>query len=63
MYCNVEQEILTIDELCETLLIGKNTAYHLLNSKEIAGFKIGTHWRIPRIAIKEYILKKSGLSI
>ena len=62
MYYNAEQEILTIEELCEFLLIGKNTAYQLLNSKEIVGFKIGTHWKIPKEAVLQFIKKQTGLS-
>ena len=51
-------EILTLDEMCEILNIGKNTAYRLLNSKEINGFKIGHVWKIPKELLKEYITQK-----
>ena len=50
-------EILTLDEMCEILNIGKNTAYRLLNSKEVKGFKIGHVWKIPKSFIQSYILK------
>ena len=51
-------EILTLDEMCEILNIGKNTAYRLLNSKEINGFKIGHVWKIPKHSMITYISKK-----
>jgi excisionase family DNA binding protein len=51
-------EILTLDEMCEILNIGKNTAYRLLNNKEVNGFKIGHVWKIPKTFLKEYITQK-----
>lgn len=53
------QELASIDELCESLNIGKNTAYTLLNSGELQGaFRIGRVWKIPRNAISNYIFNK-----
>lgn len=49
------EEILTIDDLCEILHIGKNAAYELLNDGSIRAFRIGRVWKIPRMAISEYI--------
>lgn len=54
-------EVLTTDEAMDYLLIGRNTMYELLRTKKIKGFKIGSSWRIPMKAIKEYIDKESGL--
>ncbi|MCC5910062.1 MAG: helix-turn-helix domain-containing protein [Clostridiaceae bacterium] len=51
-------EIITVDELMEILMIGKNTAYQLLNSGEINSFKIGRVHKIPKIAVEEYILNQ-----
>lgn len=50
--------LLEIDELCECLGIGKNTAYELLNNNEIDAFKIGSVWKIPKASIEEYINRK-----
>lgn len=59
MFENNAQELITIDELCSSLNIGKNTAYTLLNSGELHGaFRIGRIWKIPRDAISNYILSK-----
>lgn len=52
---NTNTNIMTVDELCETLLIGKNTAYKLLISGELKGFRIGRIWKIPRDSLNEYI--------
>lgn len=61
MFLDDPQDIITIDELCEWLAIGKNAAYKLLNSGEIKAFKIGRIWKIPREALTEYIKRKSHL--
>lgn len=54
-------EIITIEEMCEILHIGKNTAYRLLNTQEVQAFKIGRLWKIPRESLDNYI-RKSILS-
>ena len=54
---NNYNDILTVRELCEILLIGKNTAYKLLKSGEIKSVKIGHVYKIPKKYVKEYILK------
>lgn len=60
MFDNNTNELITVEELCELLMVGKNTAYHLLNSREIEAFRIGNHWKIPRISVQKYILEKTG---
>ena len=61
MYQEEFSDLITIDELCELLSIGRNYAYSLLNSKEIKAFRIGRVWKIPRGAVWEYVKRKSGL--
>lgn len=48
-------EIITIDEMCEILKIGKNTAYRLLSSQAVPAFRIGRYWKIPRYGLEQYI--------
>ena len=54
-------EIITIDELCEMLGCGYNTAYRLLGEKKISSFKIGKKWKIPREGVERFIFEQSGL--
>lgn len=59
MYTDTYSEILTMDEACESLAIGKSTIYQMLNNGEIEGaFRIGKSWKIPRKAITDYINKR-----
>lgn len=61
MFQEEYSDMVTIEELREMLLIGKNTAYALLNTGQIHAFKIGKTWKIPRDAVSEYVMRKSNL--
>ena len=47
-------EILKPAEVCEILLIGKNTLYQLLNTKQLIGYKSGKNRRITKLALAYY---------
>jgi excisionase family DNA binding protein len=51
-------DILTLEDVCEILSIGKNTAYTMLNTKELQGFKIGHVWKIPKSSLESYITER-----
>lgn len=61
MYDNEISDLISIEDLCDMLAIGKNTAYHLLNTNEIQAFRIGRSWKIPHQSVINYIKNKSGL--
>lgn len=51
-----DQKLISVSEFCGILLIGRNTAYKLLNSGYIHGaWKIGRIWKIPKRAVNDYI--------
>ena len=54
-------EVIGVDELCDILNVGANTAYKLLNNKSIAAFRIGRNWRIPKQSVTDYIIKQSHI--
>lgn len=56
---NQYDDLLTVDELCEILKIGKNEAYRLLKDRTIKGFRIGRIWKISRESIESYIRGES----
>ena len=47
--------LITVEEVCESLMIGKNAAYRLLAEGKIKGFRVGRIWKIPRISLNRYI--------
>ncbi len=50
-------DILTVNEACEALRIGYNAIYELLKSGKLNAYRNGRTWRIPKIALKNYILE------
>ena len=54
-------DLISLEELCEMMMIGRNKAYHLLNKGEIKAFKCGRIWKIPKEAVEQYIRLRSGL--
>ena len=54
-------DLITIDELCDLLMIGRTTAYNLLRSGELKAFKLGKVWKISKASVEEYIRQRSNL--
>lgn len=52
-------DILTVEDLCDFLRIGRNRAYELLKTRQIKGFRIGRVWKIPKFALEEYLMNHS----
>ena len=55
-------DILNINELSEALKIGSSQAYKLVKTGKIKAYKEGRDWKVTKIALIDYIKKKSGLS-
>lgn len=55
-------DILSVEEACEALRVGYNAMYELLNSGKVKAYKNGRVWRIPKEALKEYILSSAKLA-
>lgn len=53
---NDYSDIVTIDELCEMLRIGRNKAYELLRNGDIKAFRCGRLWIISKQAVKDFVL-------
>ena len=53
MFKETYNDMISIDDLCEMLSIGKNTAYHLLKTNQIKAFKIGRIWKNPRESVSK----------
>ena len=48
-------DLLTTEEACEALKIGKNALYALLADGSLKAYRNGRVWRIPKAAVEEYI--------
>ena len=49
--------VLNAEDIADTLAIGRNKAYTLINTGVIKALKIGQHYRIPREEFIDYIKK------
>ncbi len=56
---NIPIELLSIEDLCSTLNIGRNTAYTLLQNGEIPAFRVGRKWKITKESLEQYISEKN----
>ncbi len=52
---NQEETVLTIQDVCETLRIGRNRVYKLLANGELKGWRIGHVWKITQSSLDEYL--------
>jgi excisionase family DNA binding protein len=56
-------DILTVEETCEALRIGRNSLYALLYSGQLKGFRNGRVWRIPRESLVEFVHIQADLKL
>lgn len=54
-------EVLTVEEACECLRIGRTAMYRLLNSGELPAMRIRRKWMIPKKGIRTFVLKSIHL--
>ena len=47
--------VLNVEDIADTLAIGKNKAYTLVNSGQIKALRLGNHYRIPREAFIAFV--------
>ena len=52
---NSEMSLITLEELCDILMIGRSTAYQLMKSGSLGAFRIGRIWKIPKAGVLEYL--------
>ena len=59
MYTNFESMplVIGVDDIAQTLNIGRNKAYDLVSSGKIKALRIGHHYRIPRDSFIAFIQK------
>lgn len=52
-------DVISVNELCKILGIGRNRAYELLQTNQIKGFQMGRPWKIPKVAVEKYLIEQS----
>ncbi len=54
-------DILNVAEVAAYLGVGKNRIYELLKNNTLKGFRMGSTWKISKLALETYIRESSGL--
>ena len=49
------------EETADILQLGLTSTYNLLRTGKLKAFRVGKIWKIPKLAIQEYILTESKL--
>ena len=57
---NMNQNLLTVEDVCRELGIGRSTAYKLLKKKKIKSGRIGSRIVVKREALEKYIEKQTS---
>ena len=57
---NEYNDLVTVEDLCEMLSIGKNAAYKLLASGELKCFRLNRVWKIPKQCVADYVLNQAN---
>ena len=52
--------VMKVDYVASELSTTQNTVRELLRSGQLRGFQVGTHWRVTRTALLEYIGEVHG---
>lgn len=60
VYTNFETMpfVLTVEDIADTLAIGRNKAYSLVSTGKIKALKLGHHYRIPRDEFISFLKKE-----
>lgn len=48
-------DVLTVDDLCKALSLGKNSVYSLLKSGAIKSIRIGKKYLVPKLYLIDFI--------
>ncbi len=58
----MERLMLTVDEVAESLGIGKSAVYDLMRLRKLVSVKIGRSRRVPVEALRDYVTKATAAS-
>ena len=55
-------DILSVEEVCDILSIGRNRTYEYLKSGALSGFRVGRTWRIPKKNLQTFVMRRCRLA-
>lgn len=60
---NNPYELVSVTEAAELLQVSRTKMYSILRQGQLKTFRMGSHYKIPRAAVDEYIARMSGLAV
>lgn len=55
------EDVISVDEFCDIIMVGRNQAYKILNSGCLGAFRIGRCWKIPKTAVIDFLQKGQSI--
>lgn len=55
------RDVLSVDELAELLMLGRNSTYKLLNSGCLGALRVGRCWKIPKSAVIDFLQSQQSV--
>ena len=55
------EPIMSIQDVCDALMVGKNTVYSLIKSGKLISFRIGKIWKVNKDDLVEFVYRESNL--
>jgi excisionase family DNA binding protein len=59
---NMQENLLTTDQVALYLKVDKFTVYRLVAQKKIPAFKVGSQWRFDKKMVDEWLMQNSNLT-
>ena len=60
---NNPYELVSVAEAANLLQVSRTKMYSILRQGGLKNFRVGSHYKIPRAAVDEYIARMSGLAV
>jgi len=54
-------DLLTVEELCEVLMVGRNSAYKTLDNGCLNAFRVGRRWKIPKAGVIDFLARHQSI--
>lgn len=56
------EPVMSIQDVCDALMVGKNTVYNLIKSGKLNSFRIGKIWKISKNELVKFVCQEANLS-
>lgn len=54
----IRERLLSVDDICEYLGVGRNTVYRWIETKGLPAYRLGRLWKIKKEEVDEWLNKR-----